>query len=266
MKLRRIPVEKPWGRTEIPAKFGDTDGRRIGEIWFEGAARTELPLLLKYIFTSERLSIQVHPDDAEARSRGLIRGKTECWYILEAERGASLALGLREAISPAELRRAALDGSLDQLMNWVPVAAGDFFYVPAGTIHAIGAGITLLEFQQNADVTYRLFDYGRPRELHVDDAVAVANLAPYARGFSRAYDDINTVLIDGPIFSLLRASSGANSLASVATHRRWIAPLNGSVRAGEDTASAGECLLVEEKVQVELSASGLILCAIEGAI
>jgi len=246
--------------------FGDTDGRRIGEIWFEETTATDLPLLLKYIFTSEKLSVQVHPNDDEARSRGLIRGKTECWYILEAEPGATLGLGLREPMSSAELRRAALDGSLDLLMNWVPVGAGDFFYVPAGTIHAIGAGITLVEFQQNADVTYRLFDYGRPRELHLDDAIAVSKLAPYARQNSRTSDELDVVLVNGPIFSLMRLSPETDILASIAGRRRWLAPLEGSVRAGIDNATAGECLLVDANVQVELSASAVILAGVEGSL
>ena len=151
-------------------------------------------------------------------------------------------------------------------MNWVPVGVGDFFYVPAGTIHAIGAGITLVEFQQNADVTYRLFDYGRPRELHLDEAVGVSNLAPYHREYSRESDEIDAVLIDGPIFSLMRASSSGNSLASVTDRRRWIAPLDGSVLAGGDTAAAGECLLVDGSVEVELSAPSVVLCGIEGPI
>ena len=246
--------------------FGGTDGRRVGEIWFEGAGGTDLPLLLKYIFTSEKLSVQVHPDDAQARSRGLIRGKTECWYILEADPGATLGLGLRERISSAELSRAALDGSLDQLMNWVPVEAGDFFYVPAGTIHAIGAGIALVEFQQNSDVTYRLFDYGRPRELHVDEAVAVSNLAPHTQANWRTCDDVDAVLVNGPIFSLMRISSDTDLLATVADRRRWLAPLGGSVRAGDDIAKAGECLLVGANVDVELSASAVLLCGAEGSI
>ena len=104
MKLKRCQVEKPWGRTEIPAMFGDTDGRRIGEIWFEETTATDLPLLLKYIFTSEKLSVQVHPDDDQARIRGLDRGKTECWYILDADEGATLGLGLRAPLSETRTR------------------------------------------------------------------------------------------------------------------------------------------------------------------
>ena len=164
MKLQRHLIDKPWGRNLIPPIFGATNGRRVGEIWFEPPYAADLPLLLKYIFTSEKLSVQVHPSDEQARARGGVRGKSECWYILEAEPGATIGLGLRKAISSVELRESAAAGHLEELIDWKPVKAGDFFYVPAGTIHAIGAGIGLLEFQQNADLTYRLFDYGRPRE------------------------------------------------------------------------------------------------------
>jgi mannose-6-phosphate isomerase len=247
VKLRRRYVEKPWGRTRLPAVFDAPALERIGEVWFTNGA--ELPLLAKYIFTSERLSIQVHPDDAQARARGLPQGKSECWYILEAEPGATLGLGLKHETTADQLRRSALDGSIVELMDWRSVRAGDFFFVPSGTIHAIGAGISLLEFQQNADVTYRLYDYGRPRELHLDDAVAVARPAPYASELAQhlSGDDERT-LVEGPHFILIQ------------THRdllqdrlRWVMPLEGKVRSGDDTAMPGEVLLVDadEKLFVD---------------
>ncbi len=246
--------------------FGQTSGRRIGEIWFDGPNSAKLPLLVKYIFTSERLSVQVHPDDVQARERGLRRGKSECWYILEAQPGARLGLGLREETSVAKLREAAAAGFLDELMDWKAVRAGDFFYVPAGTIHAIGGGITLLEFQQNADVTYRLYDYGRPRELHLEEALAVSTTAPYDQDGSGPSGDSDSILVNGPIFSLMRVSSHGQMLASIVDRRRWLAPLNGHVRAGRDRASAGECLLVDAGVEVELSSDAALLCGAEGAI
>lgn len=265
LKLERRKVEKPWGRDAIPAMFGPTFGRRIGEIWFESPGNADLPLLLKYIFTSEKLSVQVHPNDAQARARGFVRGKTECWYVLQAERGAKLALGVREAVSLAELGRAAKDGSLERLLDWKPVEGGDFFYVPAGTIHSIGPGIALLEFQQNADITYRLYDYGRPRELHVDDAVAVSDASPYSIVNHRRRTVSEEVLVNGPIFTVIRASFPGYLLTSLA-RRRWIAPLEGSVRSGVDRASAGECLLVGEDEEVELSRDAVVICGIEGSI
>ncbi len=239
MKLDRRYVEKPWGRPHLPPMFHPPKDKRIGEIWF--ANGTDAPLLAKYIFTSERLSIQVHPNDEQARARGLPHGKTECWYILEAEPGSTLGLGLKRELSAAKLRSAALDGSIEDLLDWRPVRAGDFYLVPAGTIHAIGGGLSLLEFQQNADVTYRLYDYGRPRELHVDDAVAVAYAAPYPDALAQHLSaDDECSLVDGPHFKLLHSHDDR-----LRDRRRWVIPIEGRVQSGSDVAVPGECLLLE---------------------
>jgi mannose-6-phosphate isomerase len=219
--------------------FDVPSGRQIGEVWFTNGA--ELPLLTKYIFTSERLSIQVHPDDDQARARGLAQGKTECWYIIGADPDATLGLGLSRELSAEELRQAALDGSIEELINWRPVCAGDFFFVPAGTVHAIGAGISLIEFQQNADITYRLYDYGRPRELHLDDAVAVARPEPYPDSLAKhVLPGDEQTLVDGPHFVLMHTRRDV-----LADRQRWVIPLEGSVRSGSDVASAGDCLVLE---------------------
>src|SRR6201999_4319940 len=129
-------------------------------------------------FTTEPLSIQVHPDDAFARSIGLANGKTEAWYILSAIPGAKVAVGLNYPRSATELRTAITDGSIANIVHWHPVRPGDVIFIPAGTIHAIGAGIVLAEIQQHSDATFRLFDYGRQRELHEDNGVAVAHPWP----------------------------------------------------------------------------------------
>jgi mannose-6-phosphate isomerase len=252
VKLQTHQVEKPWGRTELPAIFGSTGGRRIGEIWFDAPGRTELPLLVKYIFTSERLSIQVHPSDTEAAARGLAQGKSECWYILDAAPGATLGLGLRDEVSPETLRAAALDGSIEAMIDWKPVQAGDFFFVPAGTVHAIGAGISLLEFQQNADVTYRLYDYGRPRELHLDDGIAVSRPAPYPETLARRRADGDALLVNGPHFTLCRATSAEAVPASLVDRERWVMPLEGSASSGNETAGPGECLLLAAGAPLDL--------------
>ena len=264
MKLGTRFVEKPWGRTELPPMFGSTDGRRIGEVWFSAPDGTELPLLAKYIFTSERLSIQVHPDDEQARERGLPNGKNECWYILGAEEGAALGLGLREEVDGEALRRAALDGSIEQLIDWKPVRPGEFYFVPAGTIHAIGAGISLLELQQNVDVTYRLYDYGRPRELHLDEAVAVARARPYPGTYARGASDGSVVLIDGPHFTLIRSDGSSGEADRLADRRRWVMPLAGGASSGGESAGPGECLLVEPGA--ELEASGALLIGASGPL
>ena len=179
-RLVRREVERVWGRRALPPPFDSASGsgEPIGEVWFEDPAG-DPALLVKYLFTSEKLSIQVHPGDEAARARGFPRGKDEAWLILDAEPGAAIGLGLRRSVSPGELRSAALDGSIEALLDWRPVAAGDLLYSPAGTVHAIGPGLALVEIQQNLDLTYRLYDYGRPRELHLDDAVAVAIPGPY---------------------------------------------------------------------------------------
>jgi len=120
--------------------------------------------------------VQVHPNDEEAQKIGLPRGKTECWYVLEAEPNATVACGLKSGVTLEDVRAAIIDGTLEDKLEMVPVAVGDMVFVDAGTVHAIGPGVTLLEVQQTCDVTYRLFDYGRPRELHLDEGLAVVKL------------------------------------------------------------------------------------------
>src|SRR5579875_1165072 len=168
LRLTPSPREKVWGRKRLAPWFPDC-GRDIGEVWF--LAEEELPLLVKLLFTSEKLSIQFHPDDGE----GVTRGKTEMWHILEAEPGAQIALGFRRPITRERLREACWTGEIEELVNWCPVKAGETYFTPAHTVHAIGAGIVLCEIQQHSDVTYRLWDYGRPREMHLDQGIAVAD-------------------------------------------------------------------------------------------
>ncbi len=169
----RLPtqfLEKVWGTPDLLPWYPVAD-KKIGEVWFEA----DLPLLVKFVFTSARLSVQVHPNDDFAAVHENSRGKTEMWYVMRAEPGARIAIGFRESISRDRLRQAALSGEIEQLLNWLEVQAGDAFFIPAGTVHAIGGGLALCEIQQHSDVTYRLYDYGRPRELHLDKAIQVSN-------------------------------------------------------------------------------------------
>lgn len=268
MKLTQHQVEKPWGRTVLPEPFGSTGGKRIGEIWFEPPdGNADLPLLTKYIFTSERLSIQVHPGEEEAQGRGLPQGKSECWYILDCDPGATLGLGLKRTVARDELRAAALDGSIERLVDWRPVAAGEFYLVPPGTVHAIGAGISLLEFQQNVDVTYRLYDYGRPRELHLDDGIAVSEGSPYRAECPRSADgSANAILVDGPMFSLIRTSSPDAIPPSICNRRRWVMPLQGTVESGDESGSVGDCLLVGPDDPLAFEPHAVALIGVEGRI
>ncbi|MEA3032059.1 MAG: mannose-6-phosphate isomerase [Sphingomonadales bacterium] len=220
MKLVPREVEKPWGRD-------DGSGRLVGEIWFEAPDGRPMPLLVKYLFTSEKLSVQVHPDDAHARARGLPHGKSECWYVVAAEPGAKLALGLKEEMSEAGLREAAADGSIEGRIDWIEAREGDFFSVPAGTIHAIGPGLSLIEIQQPSDVTYRLYDYGRDRALHLDDAVAVANRSP-SPGSRRRAGPESAILLAAPPFSVAYVAAGeADPFDGL---ERWLLPLGGTAR------------------------------------
>ena len=258
-------IEKPWGRVDLPSPFANDGDGKIGEIWFEHPSGDDLPLLVKYIFTSEKLSVQVHPDDEQAQARGLDRGKTECWYVLDAEPESTLGIGLTKPLSRDEIRDAALDGSIEQLLDWKPVRPGDFVFVPAGTIHAIGAGISLLEFQQNADVTYRLYDYGRPRELHLDDATAVSRPGFDSANFSRRGSQ-DGVLTNTPHFSLLRATDVAQIPPALAERRKWIMPLEGTATAGDVTVAAGGCILAAPGAALSFSRSAAVLVGTEGAI
>lgn len=205
------PVERIWGRRDLPAGFGAPADVAIGEIWFEDPDPGG-ELLVKYLFTAERLSIQVHPDDAAARAAGYRRGKDEAWVVLAAEPDARIGLGLTHAVSRDALARAARDGSIEALLDWRPAKAGDVFYSPAGTIHAIGGGLSLIEIQQNLDLTYRLYDWGRPRELHVDAAVAVAKPEPWAPPFTpRTLGPGRDLLAAGCAFALERWQGGGTA-------------------------------------------------------
>jgi mannose-6-phosphate isomerase len=176
IKLASAAHEKVWGSPETEPWYRNSEGRKIGEIWF--AASDSVPLLVKLLFTSDNLSVQVHPGDEYARKHHSSRGKTEMWHILRAQPDSRIALGLRRKVTPEHLREAAISGEIMELLNWVPARQGDTFFVPAGTIHAIGGGLALCEIQQHSDITYRLYDYGRPRELHLGHALAVANPEP----------------------------------------------------------------------------------------
>jgi len=177
-KLAPHILEKEWGATTTSPWLENKEGRKIGEIWF--ADRSVLPVLVKFLFTSDRLSVQVHPDDVYAQAHGEERGKTEMWHILQAKPGSTVAIGLREPASGERVREAALDGGIVEMMEWLPARAGDTFFIPARTIHAIGGGLVICEIQQYSDMTYRLYDYQRtpPRPLHLDDGLAVSNFGP----------------------------------------------------------------------------------------
>lgn len=257
-------VEKPWGRTALPPPFADGTIGMVGEIWFEPPAELN-DLLVKYIFTSEALSVQVHPSDAQTKACSLgQQGKEECWLIIDAEPGAKLGIGLRHATDAEALRRAALDGSIEDLLEWHPVAAGDFFYIPANTIHAIGAGVSLIEVQQNSDITYRLYDYGRPRELHLEDGLAVAEPQPYRSTLHQSVTETQSrTLVDGPLFRLdqLRGAPDAATRARYGDAPLLVIPRRGNVTTSGLDVSPGHCALVGKLENLTLPDQAICLIA-----
>lgn len=266
-RLTTRRVEKPWGRHALWPGFPDPadDAEPIGEVWFEDPRGGDLDLLVKYLFTAEKLSVQVHPDDRMARSMGQKRGKDEAWIVLAAEPGATIGIGLRRVLTSDELRTAALDGSIEHLLDWRAVAPGDVYYSPSGTIHAIGAGVTLIEIQQNSDTTFRLYDYGRPRELHIEDSIVAADPVPYvASNVARDIDEGRTLLADGPAFVLERWT-GAHEAALPAMGPVWFVPVAGSGRIDDEPLSPGGTWLAEDGATLSLAQDSDILIAYTGA-
>ncbi len=238
-------VEKVWGKDVLPPPFTAPRGQRIGEVWFEPPVGCER-LLVKYIFAGESLSVQLHPSDAQSLAAGLGRsGKEECWLVIDAEPGAALAVGFSRPVDTATMRAAALDGSIEQLLAWHAVRAGDFIYLPANTVHAIGAGVSLVEIQQNSDVTWRLYDYGRGRELHLDAGLAVASGRPHDPALRRHLPDAGHVhLVEGPFFRLDRLD-GPPDAATSARYRGalLVVPLTGTIAVAGEAIAPGGCAL-----------------------
>ena len=267
IRLDTKRVEKPWGRHDLWPGFGEVaaDGPAVGEIWFEAPAGKDPELLIKYLFTSDKLSVQVHPDDAEAQARGFKRGKDESWVVLAAEPHATIALGTLEVMSKDELRAAALDGSIEDRLDWKAVKAGDFYYTPAGTIHAIGPGLTVIETQQNVDLTYRLYDYGSGRELHLDDGVAVSNPVPYvATHKPREMSPGRTLLAEGPKFVLERWSHAGEAPLAAGDKPLWLIPMAGGGTVDGGALEAGGVWMVDGTVPLTLTDGTDMLVAYAG--
>jgi mannose-6-phosphate isomerase len=238
VRLEPTYHERVWG---VPWADEPHTGKMIGEAWY--TTEPPLPILPKFLFTSANLSVQVHPGG----ECGV--GKTEMWHILEAAPGASIALGFNQPVSAAAMRDAALSGTIEGLLRYIPVAPGETYFIPAGTVHAIGAGLTICEIQQNSDITYRLYDYGRPRELHLDQGIAATDLdawrhpgpavaRPTADGWRRLvgcpYFATDAIDLDGPFFyqpdssrfELLICIGGAGLLNGEVLYRGdvWLLP------------------------------------------
>ncbi|MGZ5224904.1 MAG: type I phosphomannose isomerase catalytic subunit [Burkholderiales bacterium] len=222
---------RPWGARDLSpiyAEFPGKDGEPIGESWLTGdqcvvtngplAGKTldelakqygrelvgetapqadRYPLLMKFLFPRDTLSVQVHPDDEGAQRLGQPCGKTECWYVLDAKPGAKIGLGLKTGTTRAQLKRAIEDKTAENLLNWIDIRPGEMYYVDAGTVHAIAGGSILVETQQNSDTTFRLYDYGRPRELHVEQGIGATKESTHA---GKVLEAKPPVLVASPFF------------------------------------------------------------------
>ena len=218
--------ERVWGRKSLAPFFPDQPRNNpIGEVWFTftenstsvgknlgdllreepallGAAGDPhhpgiCPILVKLLFTTERLSVQVHPDDAYAEKHHGSLGKTEAWYVMDSQPPGEVAVGFLKPLAADQLAGAAQSGEIVNLLDWRKVQHGDVIFTPAGTVHAIGAGLTICEIQENSDITYRLYDYGRPRELHLEHGAKVSHLGPHRhdvkpRSLSSGRDELVT--------------------------------------------------------------------------
>jgi mannose-6-phosphate isomerase len=248
-RARAVALPKPWGVSDLSPWSSAKADSAVGEIWFERSNKgaDDSSLLLKLLFTSQPLSIQVHPNDSYANSIGLPNGKTEAWYVLSAAPGAKIALGVREEITPSQLRSAIESGTLPGIVLWRPVATGDTISVPAGTIHAIGAGLVIAEIQQRSDATFRMFDYGRHRELHIENAVAVADITPAGiRTPPKRLTDQRTILVSGPYFVFESIELTPNSVWTLETEQEtWLLVVKGSARAGTSNITIGDAMFVE---------------------
>lgn len=266
---------------------GPLQGKTLDEVTAEagaaliGTAPSErygdtFPLLAKFIDAADKLSIQVHPDDAYAHEHEAasgFHGKSEAWLILEAEADAHIIWGFRDALTPDEVKAAALDERLEPHLNVVPVKAGDVVYNPAGTVHAIGAGILLFEIQQASDLTYRLYDYGRkdskgqPRDLHLDKALEVADLTPgeHARVTPTPLGEGKTELLKTEFFAFERWDvAGRLSETTRPTSADLLTVLSGelTLRAGDTEltlSQGGSCVLPAALGTYSLTGEGALL-------
>jgi mannose-6-phosphate isomerase len=207
------PIGEVWlTGDDCVAETGPWAGHKLGEIFADHSdsmlapnSRSEgSPLLIKVLFAREKLSVQVHPDDAMAQKYGFPRGKTECWYALAADSDAQVACGLKPGVTAEIVRAAIADGTLEQDLNVIPIETGEMIFVDSGTVHAIWPGSVILETQQNSDITYRMFDYGRPRELHIEKSLEAMRVVTRAGKIEPHVVADRTILLDEQYFRIER--------------------------------------------------------------
>ncbi|HTV04282.1 MAG TPA: type I phosphomannose isomerase catalytic subunit [Acidobacteriaceae bacterium] len=299
---------QPWFRTRVwgfhdlrPWYDYKTEGEPIGEVWLTGemcvagtgalAGKSlkditaayghellgksygdgQFPLLIKILFPKEKLSVQVHPDDAMAQKYGEPRGKTECWYALDARPGATVALGIKPGVTADQIRAAIESSMLEELLEMVPVEKNDMLYVDAGTVHAMGPGLVILETQQTSDLTYRMYDYGRPRELHLEKSLEAMRLKTRAGTVPPRAVNSHQVLIDEKYFEIeqwpLEPARPAADIAESTGGVQILFVADGKIRISADGGDAfmvNRCELavipaVSRNVDVQAEASSTVI-------
>jgi mannose-6-phosphate isomerase len=261
-RARAIAEPKPWGVSDLAPWRREACGTSlIGEVRYEraGDAAPASSLLLKLLFTAAPLSIQVHPTDDYAKSIGLPNGKTEAWYVLSASPDAKIALGLKDTVTREKLRRAIDDRSISSLVDWRAVKANDAICVPAGTIHAIGEGIVIAEIQQRSDATFRLFDHGRARALHTEEASAAADLGVVqnqAKPFRLSGERTLLAATHHFVFERIVLPPGSTWKLD-AERETWLLVFNGIVGVSSFDLSRGEAMFAEgERVDLRVGRIG----------
>lgn len=246
---------------------GPHKGQRLDALFAEAAEALlgvqtpskESPLLVKMLFAKGKLSVQVHPDDAMAQKYGDPRGKTECWYALAAEPGAEVAVGLKPGVTIEQVKEGIHAGTLENSLQVLPVNAGEMIFVDAGTVHAIWPGSILLETQQNCDLTYRMYDYGRPRELHIEKSLEATKLKTRAGKVQPTAMADRTVLIDAEYFRVERIPvSGSRSSDSLRGSRQstpGLAYLFAAAGSGRIVGSAFDAIDLPARAVVAIPAS-----------
>lgn len=241
-KLSAIKMDKVWGY-ELWIASTHPNGPQKEFVDFCGGP---YPLLVKVIQADQSLSVQVHPDDETAallEGPGNV-GKTECWYVLSAKPGAKLVYGLNGNPSRESVAEAIEQNALDPLLNQAEVHAGDFVFIPSGTVHAIGGGLRLMEVQQSCDITYRLYDWGRPRELHVQKGVAsvknkgLAKIARFPGRFECQYFSLEEIAVAGEsrVANIAKSEGGATDKNPAAVQLVYVLEGEGSVEANGSQA------------------------------
>lgn len=265
MTIERARIQshvKPWGVVGV-TPWSSASGQ-IGEIWFERCKKdaAETALQLKLLFTSQPLSIQVHPNDEQAIEAGFPHGKTEAWFVLASQDNAKVGVGLSRTCSVQDLRTASENGFLEALIDWRRVMAGDVINVPAGTIHAIGSGLVIAEIQQRSELTYRMHDYGRGRPLHLERAFTVCIPGPStSRARSGRISDQRQLLSSTPFFCFERITLQSNSKWQIETPcETWVLAIDGAARFGDTLLRKSEAMFIEaDQADLEAGPEGATL-------